>query len=177
MSSISDLVFLLLIFFIVMSTMAVNGEAVNLPRTATGESVAGSASVTITNAYTNNGTLRLVTADGFFGNSLTFTNGTFVNGATGTVISTGLGTRTMSAPGGWSNNGTWNVDNTLSVSSGAFAQNGQLSIASGATLTLAGALTLNSGSLTTVTGTLVKNGGCTLNGGGITGTGTGASCP
>jgi biopolymer transport protein ExbD len=48
MSSISDLVFLLLIFFIVMSTMAVNGEAVNLPRTATGESVAGSASVTIT---------------------------------------------------------------------------------------------------------------------------------
>ena len=48
MSSISDLVFLLLIFFIVMSTMAVNGEAVNLPRTATGESVAGAASVTIT---------------------------------------------------------------------------------------------------------------------------------
>lgn len=48
MSSISDLVFLLLIFFIVMSTMAVNGEMVNLPKTSTGESVAGSASVTIT---------------------------------------------------------------------------------------------------------------------------------
>lgn len=48
MSSISDLVFLLLIFFIVMSTMAVNGEMVNLPKTTTGESVAGSASVTIT---------------------------------------------------------------------------------------------------------------------------------
>lgn len=48
MSSISDLVFLLLIFFIVMSTMAVNGEMVNLPKTSTGESVAGTASVTIT---------------------------------------------------------------------------------------------------------------------------------
>ena len=48
MSSISDLVFLLLIFFIVMSTMAVNGEAVNLPKTSTGQSVAGAASVTIT---------------------------------------------------------------------------------------------------------------------------------
>jgi biopolymer transport protein ExbD len=48
MSSISDLVFLLLIFFIVMSTMAVNGEMVNLPKTSTGESIAGAASVTIT---------------------------------------------------------------------------------------------------------------------------------
>jgi biopolymer transport protein ExbD len=48
MASMSDLVFLLLIFFIVMSTMAVNGEAVNLPRTSTGEVVPGSASVTIT---------------------------------------------------------------------------------------------------------------------------------
>lgn len=48
MSSISDLVFLLLIFFIIMSTMAVNGEAVNLPKTSTGQSVAGAASVTIT---------------------------------------------------------------------------------------------------------------------------------
>ena len=48
MSSISDLVFLLLIFFIVMSTMAVNGEMVNLPKTTTGESIAGAASVTIT---------------------------------------------------------------------------------------------------------------------------------
>jgi biopolymer transport protein ExbD len=48
MSSISDLVFLLLIFFIVMSTMAVNGEVVNLPKTSTGESVAGAVSVTIT---------------------------------------------------------------------------------------------------------------------------------
>lgn len=137
----------------------------------------GGASVTFTNAYTNNGTLRLVTADAFYGNSLTFTNGTFVNGSTGTVISTGLGSRTMSAPGGWTNNGTWNVNNSLNISSGAFAQNGQLSIASGATLTLAGTLTLNSGSATSVIGTLVKNGGCTPNGGGITGTGTGASCP
>lgn len=48
MASISDLVFLLLIFFIVMSTMAVNGESVNLPKTSTGESIAGAASVTIT---------------------------------------------------------------------------------------------------------------------------------
>ena len=48
MSSISDLVFLLLIFFIVMSTMAVNGEAVNLPKTSTGESMSGAVSVTIT---------------------------------------------------------------------------------------------------------------------------------
>lgn len=48
MSSMSDLVFLLLIFFIVMSTMAVNGEAVNLPKTSTGEVVSGAASVTIT---------------------------------------------------------------------------------------------------------------------------------
>lgn len=48
MSSISDLVFLLLIFFIVMSTMAVNGEMVNLPKTTTGESIAGATSVTIT---------------------------------------------------------------------------------------------------------------------------------
>lgn len=48
MSSISDLVFLLLIFFIIMSTMAVNGEMVNLPKTSTGQSVAGAASVTIT---------------------------------------------------------------------------------------------------------------------------------
>ena len=31
-----------------MSTMAVNGEAVNLPKTSTGESVAGAVSVTIT---------------------------------------------------------------------------------------------------------------------------------
>lgn len=48
MSSISDLVFLLLIFFIVMSTMAVNGEAVNLPKTSTGEALSGAVSVTIT---------------------------------------------------------------------------------------------------------------------------------
>jgi len=48
MSSISDLVFLLLIFFIVMSTMAVNGEMVNLPKTSTGQQIAGSATVTIT---------------------------------------------------------------------------------------------------------------------------------
>jgi len=48
MSSMADLVFLLLIFFIIMSTMAVNGEAVNLPKTSTGESIAGAASVTIT---------------------------------------------------------------------------------------------------------------------------------
>jgi biopolymer transport protein ExbD len=33
MSSISDLVFLLLIFFIIMSTMVVNGEQVDLPQT------------------------------------------------------------------------------------------------------------------------------------------------
>ena len=48
MASISDLVFLLLIFFIIMSTMAVNGEVVNLPKTSTGEPAAGTASVTIT---------------------------------------------------------------------------------------------------------------------------------
>ena len=48
MSSISDLVFLLLIFFIIMSTMAVNGEAVNLPKTSTGTPAAGATSVTIT---------------------------------------------------------------------------------------------------------------------------------
>lgn len=48
MSSISDLVFLLLIFFIIMSTMAVNGEMVNLPKTSTGQQIAGAASVTIT---------------------------------------------------------------------------------------------------------------------------------
>jgi biopolymer transport protein ExbD len=48
MSSISDLVFLLLIFFIIMSTMVVNGEQVNLPQTSTGEPTGGNVTLTIT---------------------------------------------------------------------------------------------------------------------------------
>ncbi|MEY3398062.1 MAG: hypothetical protein RL220_656 [Bacteroidota bacterium] len=47
MSSISDLVFLLLIFFIIMSTMVVNGEQVNLPQTKGTEPTAANA-VTLT---------------------------------------------------------------------------------------------------------------------------------
>ena len=47
MSSMTDLVFLLLIFFILLSTQVVNGEKVDLPSTKSTESTAGS-SVTLT---------------------------------------------------------------------------------------------------------------------------------
>ena len=59
MSSMTDLVFLLLIFFILLSTQVVNGEKVDLPSTNTTESTAGSSvTLTITEAgvYQVNGT-------------------------------------------------------------------------------------------------------------------------
>jgi biopolymer transport protein ExbD len=48
MSALSDIIFMLLIFFIIASTLAVNGEAVNLPKTSTGQPTVGSTSITIT---------------------------------------------------------------------------------------------------------------------------------
>ena len=48
MSALSDIIFMLLIFFIIASTLAVNGEAVNLPKTTTGQPSVGSTTVTIT---------------------------------------------------------------------------------------------------------------------------------
>ncbi|MDZ4751621.1 MAG: biopolymer transporter ExbD [Flavobacteriales bacterium] len=47
MASIADLVFLLLIFFIIMSTMVVNGEQVDLPQTK-GVEPSGANAVTLT---------------------------------------------------------------------------------------------------------------------------------
>jgi len=48
MSALSDIIFMLLIFFIIASTLAVNGEAVNLPKTSTGTPSIGSTTITIT---------------------------------------------------------------------------------------------------------------------------------
>ena len=48
MSALSDIIFMLLIFFIITSTLAVNGEAVNLPKTSTGTPSIGSTTITIT---------------------------------------------------------------------------------------------------------------------------------
>ncbi len=59
MSSMTDLVFLLLIFFILLSTQVVNGEKVDLPSTKSTETTAGSSvTLTITEAgvYQVNGT-------------------------------------------------------------------------------------------------------------------------
>jgi biopolymer transport protein ExbD len=48
MSALSDIIFMLLIFFIIASTLAVNGEAVNLPKTSKGEPTQATATLTIT---------------------------------------------------------------------------------------------------------------------------------
>jgi biopolymer transport protein ExbD len=48
MSALSDIIFMLLIFFIIASTLAVNGEAVNLPKTSTGTPSIGSTTITVT---------------------------------------------------------------------------------------------------------------------------------
>jgi len=48
MSALSDLIFMLLIFFIIASTLAVNGEQVNLPKTSTGTPTQSTVTVTIT---------------------------------------------------------------------------------------------------------------------------------
>jgi biopolymer transport protein ExbD len=48
MSALSDIIFMLLIFFIIASTLAVNGEQVNLPRTAKGTPSQATTTVTIT---------------------------------------------------------------------------------------------------------------------------------
>ncbi len=49
MSALSDIIFMLLIFFIIASTLAVNGEQVNLPKTGTGTPTQATATLTITN--------------------------------------------------------------------------------------------------------------------------------
>ncbi len=48
MSALSDIIFMLLIFFIIASTLAVNGEQVNLPKTSTGQPTQSTVTVTIT---------------------------------------------------------------------------------------------------------------------------------
>ncbi|MFN5621675.1 MAG: ExbD/TolR family protein [Flavobacteriales bacterium] len=48
MSALSDIIFMLLIFFIIASTLAVNGEQVNLPKTSTGTPTQSTVTVTIT---------------------------------------------------------------------------------------------------------------------------------
>ena len=48
MSALSDIIFMLLIFFIIASTLAVNGEQVNLPKTATGTPTQSTVTLTIT---------------------------------------------------------------------------------------------------------------------------------
>jgi biopolymer transport protein ExbD len=48
MSALSDIIFMLLIFFIIASTLAVNGEQVNLPKTDTGTPTQSTVTVTIT---------------------------------------------------------------------------------------------------------------------------------
>jgi biopolymer transport protein ExbD len=48
MSALSDIIFMLLIFFIIASTLAVNGEQVNLPKTGTGTPTQSTLTVTIT---------------------------------------------------------------------------------------------------------------------------------
>jgi biopolymer transport protein ExbD len=47
MSALSDIIFMLLIFFVIASTLAVNGEQVSLPKTSTGEQTQASTTVTI----------------------------------------------------------------------------------------------------------------------------------
>ncbi|MFM7729819.1 MAG: ExbD/TolR family protein [Flavobacteriales bacterium] len=47
MSALSDIIFMLLIFFIIASTLAVNGEQVNLPKTSTGTPTQSTVTVTI----------------------------------------------------------------------------------------------------------------------------------
>lgn len=48
MSALSDIIFMLLIFFIIASTLAVNGEQVNLPKTSRGKPTQSTVTVTIT---------------------------------------------------------------------------------------------------------------------------------
>lgn len=48
MSALSDIIFMLLIFFIIASTLAVNGEQVNLPKTGTGTPTQSTVTLTIT---------------------------------------------------------------------------------------------------------------------------------
>jgi biopolymer transport protein ExbD len=48
MSALSDIIFMLLIFFVIASTLAVNGEQVNLPSTTTGTPSQATITVTIT---------------------------------------------------------------------------------------------------------------------------------
>lgn len=48
MSALSDIIFMLLIFFIIASTLAVNGEQVNLPKTNRGDQTQPTATLTVT---------------------------------------------------------------------------------------------------------------------------------
>ncbi|MCC6600318.1 MAG: biopolymer transporter ExbD [Crocinitomicaceae bacterium] len=48
MSALSDIIFMLLIFFVIASSLAVNGEQVNLPKTSTGTPSQSTVTVTIT---------------------------------------------------------------------------------------------------------------------------------
>ena len=59
MSALSDIIFMLLIFFIIASTLAVNGEQVNLPKTSTGTPTQSTVTVTINKnlEYAINGNL------------------------------------------------------------------------------------------------------------------------
>jgi fibronectin-binding autotransporter adhesin len=62
-----------------------------------GSSLTGAASVEIVNGFTNNGRLWLVSSGGTFASTLTVTNGTLVNSATGAVSASNGGTRTLIA--------------------------------------------------------------------------------
>jgi hypothetical protein len=138
----------------------------------------GSSTVTAANGFTNAGTIKLTDPDpsgsGAASAQLTVTSGTLTN--TGTIVSDpGLaGQGSQSISGDVANDGTFEVNQSLQQSSGAFTNAGNLAIAAGQVFTVPGAYAQTSG-LTHLAGagaTLTAPGGVALQAGTLSGAGT-----
>ena len=134
--------------------VALNG-ALSLPAGGTlrmeGNGTGGTGALTVANGFTNDGAIELASVSGF-SSSLTVTNGTLTNSATGVInVLTGGGSRTLAVQ--LDNQGLVNVDQalTLTRASSNHTNSGTLNL-SGANLTLT-----QSGTTPTFTNTGVIN--------------------
>jgi hypothetical protein len=138
----------------------------------------GSADLTITNGFTNNGTVDLTSVGAGYSSSLTVTNGTLLNSSTGTLSSSAGagGGRTLSAQ--LDNEGQFTVSGntlTLSKASAAHVNNGTINLVSADLLvtqsgtspsfTNSNAIAVPAGRTLSISGGTFVNGGSALIGG------------
>jgi hypothetical protein len=139
-----------------------------------GASIHGTAALTVTNGFTNNGLLELTSVGGGFSSGMAITTGTLVNAAGGTmnVLAGAGGGRTFTGAlidnlgtlgvgAAWTANTALDQRNVMNVTAGTTTVNGASAFHGGSVTTLSGA------------GAIVKAGGCTNLGG----TGNGSACP